>query len=717
MTDWPEKTLADWRGLAAGELKGADPESLVWHTPEGIAVKPLYTAEDLEGLETVGSLPGFAPFTRGPKATMYAGRPWTLRQYAGFSTAEESNAFYRANLAGGQKGLSVAFDLATHRGYDSDHPRVVGDVGKAGVAIDSVEDMKILFDGIPLDEMSVSMTMNGAVLPVLAGYIVAAEEQGVAPEQLSGTIQNDILKEFMVRNTYIYPPEPSMRIVADIIGYTSEKMPRFNSISISGYHMQEAGATCVQELAFTLADGVEYVRAAQSKGLDVDAFAPRLSFFFAIGMNFFMEIAKLRAARFLWADLMRQHFQPKNPASLMLRTHCQTSGVSLTEQSPYGNVVRTAVEALAAALGGTQSLHTNALDEAVALPTPFSARIARNTQLILQEETGITKVVDPLAGSYYVESLTASLVAEARKLIGEVEALGGMTRAVESGMPKLRIEESAARRQARIDRGEEVIVGVNKYRSEADDPVEILDIDNAKVREQQVRRLEKIRAERDQKAVEAALGALTQAAEDGSGNLLDLAVKATRVRATVGEISDALEKVYTRHRAVIRSVTGIYGSAYQGDEGFRRIQAEVEAFEREEGRRPRMLVVKLGQDGHDRGAKVIATAFADIGFDVDVGPLFQTPEEAARQAVENDVHIVGVSSQAAGHKTLVPQLLQALKSQGADDIIVVCGGVIPPQDYDMLQKAGVSAIYGPGSNIPHAASEILGIVKQRRKAA
>jgi methylmalonyl-CoA mutase len=717
MTDWPEKTLDDWRALASKDLKDADPESLVWETPEGIRVKPLYTAADLEGLETLGSLPGFAPYTRGPRATMYAGRPWTLRQYAGFSTAEESNAFYRANLAGGQKGLSVAFDLATHRGYDSDHPRVVGDVGKAGVAIDSVEDMKILFDGIPLDEMSVSMTMNGAVLPVLAGYIVAAEEQGVQLEKLSGTIQNDILKEFMVRNTYIYPPEPSMRIVADIIGYTSQHMPRFNSISISGYHMQEAGATCVQELAFTLADGVEYVRAAQSKGLDVDAFAPRLSFFFAIGMNFFMEIAKLRAARFLWAELMKKHFDPKKATSLMLRTHCQTSGVSLTEQSPYGNVVRTAVEAMAAALGGTQSLHTNALDEAVALPTPFSARIARNTQLILQEETGITNVVDPLAGSYYVESLTASLVTEARKLIDEVEELGGMTKAVESGMPKLRIEESAARRQARIDRGEEVIVGVNKYRAEADDPVEILDIDNTSVREQQVKRLEQIRATRDQQAVTAALADLTAAAKDGSGNLLDLAVKAARVRATVGEISDALETVYTRHRAVIRSVTGIYGSAYEGDEGFQRIQSEVKAFEAEDGRRPRMLVVKLGQDGHDRGAKVIATAFADIGFDVDVGPLFQTPEEAARQAVENDVHIVGVSSQAAGHKTLVPQLLESLKQQGADDIIVICGGVIPPQDYGMLMKAGVSAIYGPGSNIPHAASEILGLVKQRRKAA
>ena len=717
MTDWPEKKLDDWQALAAKELKGADPDSLTWDTPEGIAVKPLYTAEDLEGLETVGSLPGVAPFTRGPRATMYAGRPWTLRQYAGFSTAEESNAFYRANLAGGQKGLSVAFDLATHRGYDSDHPRVVGDVGKAGVAIDSVEDMKILFDGIPLDEMSVSMTMNGAVLPVLAGYIVAAEEQGVGPEKLSGTIQNDILKEFMVRNTSIYPPEPSMRIIADIIGYTSEKMPRFNSISISGYHMQEAGATCVQELAFTLADGIEYVRAAQSKGLDVDAFAPRLSFFFAIGMNFFMEVAKLRAARFLWADLMQKHFQPKDQRSLMLRTHCQTSGVSLTEQSPYNNVVRTAVEALAAVLGGTQSLHTNALDEAVGLPTPSSARIARNTQLILQEETGITKVVDPLAGSYYVESLTASLVAEARKLIGEVEELGGMTKAVESGMPKLRIEEAAARRQARIDRGEEVIVGVNKYRVEDDDAVDVLDIDNTSVREQQVARLNQIRADRDSAAVEAALVALTQAARDGSGNLLDLSVKASRVRATVGEISDALEKIYTRHRAVIRSITGVYGSAYEGDEGFQRIQAEVKAFETAEGRRPRMLVVKLGQDGHDRGAKVIATAFADIGFDVDVGPLFQTPEEAARQAIENDVHIIGVSSQAAGHKTLVPQLIDSLKQQGADDIIVVCGGVIPPQDYDMLMQAGVAAIYGPGSNIPHAASEVLGLVKQRRQAA
>ena len=703
--------------MAARELAGADPESLVWQTPEGIAVKPLYTAEDLENLETLGGLPGAAPFVRGPRATMYAKRPWTLRQYAGFSTAEDSNAFYRRNLAAGQMGLSVAFDLATHRGYDSDHPRVVGDVGKAGVAIDSVEDMKILFDGIPLDKMSVSMTMNGAVLPVLAGYIVAAEEQGVAPDKLTGTIQNDILKEFMVRNTYIYPPEPSMRIVADIIAHTAKDMPKFNSISISGYHMQEAGATCVQELAFTIADGIEYVRAARSKGLDVDAFAPRLSFFFAIGMNFFMEIAKLRAARYLWATLMREHFDPQDQRSLMLRTHCQTSGVSLTQQAPYNNVVRTAVEAMAAVLGGTQSLHTNALDEAVGLPTDFSARVARNTQLILQEETGITRVVDPLAGSYYLESLTASMVAEARKLIGEVEDLGGMTKAVASGMPKLRIEDSAARRQARIDRGEEVIVGVNKYRAEAEDPVDILDIDNTAVRENQIKRLDKIRATRDQAACRAALDALIQAAERGDGNLLELTIEATRRRATVGEVSDALEKVFTRHRAVIHSISGVYGAAYEGDEGFARIQAEVDAFADEAGRRPRMLVVKMGQDGHDRGAKIIATAFADIGFDVDIGPLFQTPAEVARQAVENDVHVIGVSSQAAGHKTLVPQLLEELRKSGALDIIVICGGVIPPQDYDFLLKTGVSAIYGPGSNIPTAAHEVLGIVRQRRAAA
>ncbi len=717
MTDFPRNSYQDWRALAGRDLKGRDSDSLTWETPEGIAVKPLYTAEDLEGLETLHSLPGFAPYVRGPRATMYAGRPWTLRQYAGFSTAEDSNAFYRRNLAGGQKGLSVAFDLATHRGYDSDHPRVVGDVGKAGVAIDSVEDMKILFDGIPLDKMSVSMTMNGAVLPVLAGYVVAAEEQGVSQDQLSGTIQNDILKEFMVRNTYIYPPEPSMRIVADIIEYTAAHMPKFNSISISGYHMQEAGATCVQELAFTLADGIDYVRTAAARGLAVDSFAPRLSFFFAIGMNFFMEVAKLRAARFLWADLMQTHFAPQDPRSLMLRTHCQTSGVSLTEQDPYNNIVRTAYEALAAALGGTQSLHTNAFDEAVGLPTETSARVARNTQLILQEETGITKVVDPLAGSYYLESLTASMVGEARKLIDEVEALDGMTKAVASGMPKLRIEEAAARRQARIDRGEEVVVGVNKYRAESGEEIEVLDIDNTAVRAQQIARLKDIRAARDGKACDAALQALTQAARDNTGNLFDLAIQATRARATVGEISDALEKVYSRHRATIRSIAGVYGAAYDGDGGFAKIQADVDAFAEEAGRRPRMLVVKLGQDGHDRGAKVIATAFADIGFDVDIGPLFQTPEEAARQAVENDVHVIGVSSQAAGHKTLVPHLTGELKKAGAGDIVIVCGGVIPPQDYDFLLAAGASAIYGPGTNIPQAAAEILGIVRDRRAAA
>ena len=717
MADFPTHSLDDWRALCSKELKGKEPESLVWQTPEGIAVKPLYTQADLSGLKALDGLPGFAPFLRGPRASMYAARPWTVRQYAGFSTAEESNAFYRANLKGGQKGLSIAFDLATHRGYDSDHPRVVGDVGKAGVAIDTVEDMKILFDGIPLDEMTVSMTMNGAVLPVLAGYIVAGEEQGVSQAQLAGTIQNDILKEFMVRNTYIYPPEPSMRIVADIIEHTAHNMPRFNSISISGYHMQEAGATCVEELAFTIADGIEYVRAALSKGLDVDAFAPRLSFFFAIGMNFFMEVAKLRAARLLWAALMQNHFRPRNPRSLMLRTHCQTSGVSLTEQDPYNNVVRTTVEAMAAALGGTQSLHTNALDEAVALPTPFSARIARNTQLILQEETGITKVIDPLAGSYYLENLTNQLAAEATKLIDEVESLGGMTKAVGTGMPKLRIEQSAARRQARVDRGEDVIVGVNKYRPDSEDQIDILDIDNTAVRNQQVDRLQQIRESRDTAACTAALDALTKAAAEGSGNLLALAIEATRARASVGEISDALEKVYTRHRAVIRSVTGVYGSAYEGDAGFERIVSEVGSFAQEEGRRPRMLVVKLGQDGHDRGAKVIATAFADIGFDVDVGPLFQVPEEAARQAIENDVHVIGVSSQAAGHKTLVPQLIEALKAERAEDIIVVCGGVIPPQDYDFLLGQGVSAIYGPGTNIPQAAHEILGIVRQRRAAA
>jgi len=717
MAEFAKKTVADWATKAAKDLKGESPDALTWTTPEGIAVKPLYTAEDLAALEHLDTMPGFAPYLRGPRATMYAARPWTVRQYAGYSTAEESNAFYRRNLAAGQKGLSVAFDLATHRGYDSDHPRVAGDVGKAGVAIDSVEDMKILFDGIPLDEMSVSMTMNGAVLPVLAGYIVAAEEQGVPRNALSGTIQNDILKEFMVRNTYIYPPEPSMRIVADIIGHTAEHMPKFNSISISGYHMQEAGATCVQELAYTLADGVDYVRAALAKGLDIDAFAPRLSFFFCLGMNFFMEVAKLRAARFLWADLMTELFAPKDPRSLMLRTHCQTSGVSLTAQDPYNNVVRTTIEALAGVLGGTQSLHTNALDEAVGLPTDFSARIARNTQLILQEETGVTNVVDPLAGSYYVESLTASLITEARKLIDEVEAMGGMTKAVAAGMPKLRIEESAARRQARIDRGEETVVGVNKYQPETDQPVDILDIDNTAVRAQQIERLKTVRESRDEAACQATLDALTAAATDGSGNLLALSIEAVRARATVGEVSDALEKAFTRHRAEAQSVSGVYGAAYDEDGGLERIRDEVEAFARAEGRRPRMLVVKLGQDGHDRGSKVIATAFADLGFDVDIGPLFQLPEEAARQAIENDVHVVGVSSQAAGHKTLVPEMIEALRTLGAGEVVVVCGGVIPPKDYDFLRQAGVSAIYGPGTNIPEAASEVITLVQARRQAA
>ena len=717
MADFSGKSLDDWRTRAAQELKGASPDDLVWQTPEGIAVKPIYTAADLEDIEWIGGLPGFPPFVGGPRATMYAGRPWTVRQYAGFSTAEESNAFYRANLAAGQKGLSVAFDLATHRGYDSDHPRVVGDVGKAGVAIDSVEDMKILFDGIPLDQMSVSMTMNGAVLPVLAGYIVAGEEQGVSAEQLSGTIQNDILKEFMVRNTYIYPPAPSMRAVADIIAYTAEHMPRFNSISISGYHMQEAGATAVQELAFTLADGVEYVRAAKSTGLDVDKFAPRLSFFFGIGMNFFMEIAKLRAARYLWAHLMTDLFDAKDERSLMLRTHCQTSGVSLTEQDPYNNIIRTTVEALAATLGGTQSLHTNSFDEAVGLPTETSARVARNTQLVLQHETGITNVTDPLAGSYYIESLTKSLVVEARKLIDEAEGLGGMTKAVESGMPKLRIEESAARRQARVDRGEDVIVGVNKYRLDVEAPLDVLDIDNSKVRDGQIRRLQKVRGERDDARCRAALDAITRVARSGEGNLLEVCVEAMRARATVGEISDAMETVFTRHRATIRSISGVYGKAYENDEMFQKVRSDIEAFAAEEGRRPRMLVAKMGQDGHDRGAKVIATAFADIGFDVDIGPLFATPEEAAQQAVENDVHVVGVSSQAAGHKTLVPQLVDALRAMGASEIIVICGGVIPPQDYDFLREKGVSAIYGPGTNIPAAAGEIIDLIRLRRQQA
>jgi methylmalonyl-CoA mutase len=704
--------LDDWRDLAAKELKGADPDSLVWTTPEGIDVKPLYTEADLDGIDHLDSLPGLAPFVRGVRATMYSNRPWTIRQYAGFSTAEESNAFYRRNLAAGQMGLSVAFDLATHRGYDSDHPRVVGDVGKAGVAIDSVEDMKILFDGIPLDRMSVSMTMNGAVLPVLASFIVAGEEQGVDQAKLSGTIQNDILKEFMVRNTYIYPPEPSMRIVADIIQHTASHMPRFNSISISGYHMQEAGATADQELGFTIADGLEYVRFALDRGLDIDAFAGRLSFFFAIGMNFFMEVAKLRAARLLWHRVVSQ-FEPKDPASLMLRTHCQTSGVSLTEQDPYNNVVRTAYEAMAAVLGGTQSLHTNSFDEALGLPTDASARIARNTQLILAEETGIPKVVDPLAGSYYLERLTTDLADKAWSLIEEVESLGGMTKAVASGMPKLRIEESAARRQARIDRGEEAIVGVNRYQPAHPDHVDVLDIDNTRVREQQVALLERIRSSRDSAACEAALAALEDGAR-GNGNLLALCIDAARARATVGEMSDAMERVFGRHKAEIRSISGVYGSAYGDDESFAAVRDAVTRFAEEEGRQPRLLMAKMGQDGHDRGAKVVGTAFADLGFDVDFGPLFETPAEVARAAVENDVHVVGVSSQAAGHKTLVPQLIEELAAAGAGDILVVCGGVIPPQDHAFLEDAGVAAIFGPGTNIPAAAGKVLELVRQRR---
>jgi len=704
-----------WSAAASKDLKGTDPAALAWETPEGITVKPLYTAADLEELGEVDTLPGFAPYTRGVRATMYTNRPWTVRQYAGFSTAEESNAFYRRNLAAGQMGLSVAFDLATHRGYDSDHPNVVGDVGKAGVAIDSVEDMKILFDGIPLDKMSVSMTMNGAVIPVLAMFIVAGEEQGVDRSLLAGTIQNDILKEFMVRNTYIYPPSPSMRIVADIIGYTATEMPKFNSISISGYHMQEAGATAVQELAFTIADGKEYVRAALANGLDVDAFAGRLSFFFAIGMNFFMEIAKLRAARVLWHRVMSE-FEPKKPGSLMLRTHCQTSGVSLTEQDPYNNVVRTTVEALAAVLGGTQSLHTNSFDEALGLPTEFSARIARNTQLILADEAGVTRTVDPLGGSYYIESLTTSLVDAAWELICEVEELGGMTKAVESGMPKLRIEESAARKQARVDRGQDIVVGVNKYVPENVESVDVLDIDNAKVLQEQLAKLASIRAGRDEAACQAALDALTEGAR-GSGNLLALAVDAARARATLGEISDAMEAVFGRHKAEIRTIAGVYADAYQGDEDFAELQGEIETFAEAEGRRPRMLVVKMGQDGHDRGAKVIATAFADLGFDVDMGPLFQTPAEAARDAVEHDVHVIGISSQAAGHKTLVPMLIEELEKAGAGDIVVVCGGVIPPQDYDMLFEAGVAAVFGPGTNIPTAARKVLGLISARRSAA
>ncbi|MDG1353896.1 MAG: methylmalonyl-CoA mutase [Sulfitobacter sp.] len=703
---------ADWRKLAEGELRGRPLDDLTWKTLEGIDVAPLYTAEDLEGVNHLGGIPGQGPYTRGVKATMYAGRPWTIRQYAGFSTAEESNAFYRRALAAGQQGVSVAFDLATHRGYDSDHPRVEGDVGKAGVAIDSVEDMKILFDGIPLDKVSVSMTMNGAVIPILANFIVAGEEQGHSRAVLSGTIQNDILKEFMVRNTYIYPPEPSMKIIADIIEYTANEMPKFNSISISGYHMQEAGANLVQELAFTLADGREYVRTAIAAGMDVDKFAPRLSFFFCIGMNFFMEAAKLRAARLLWSRIMDE-FQPKDPKSSMLRTHCQTSGVSLQEQDPYNNVIRTAYEAMSAVLGGTQSLHTNALDEAIALPTENSSRIARNTQLILQEETGVTNVVDPLAGSYYVEKLTHDMAEAAWKLIEEVEEMGGMTKAVASGMPKLRIEEAAAQRQAGQDRGTDVIVGVNKYRRDKEDAIDIMDVDNVAVRDSQIKRLESIRASRDEAACTAALAEMTRRAKKG-GNLLEAAVEAARARATVGEISMAMEEEFGRHRAEVKTLAGVYGAAYEGDAGFAAIQKSVEEFAEDEGRRPRMLVVKMGQDGHDRGAKVIATAFADIGFDVDVGPLFQTPAEAAQDAVDNDVHVIGISSQAAGHKTLAPQLVKALKEAGAEDILVICGGVIPQQDYQFLYDAGVKAIFGPGTNIPHAAQDILKLIRAAR---
>ena len=707
-----EKTLKDWEQLAEKELK-ASPKTLVWETPEGIDVKPLYTAQDLEGVNHLDSLPGFKPFVRGPRATMYAGRPWTIRQYAGFSTAEASNAFYRRNLAAGQKGLSVAFDLATHRGYDSDHPRVEGDVGKAGVAIDSVEDMKILFDGIPLKDMSVSMTMNGAVIPILASFIVAGEEQGCSRAELSGTIQNDILKEFMVRNTYIYPPEPSMRIVADIIEYTAKEMPRFNSISISGYHMQEAGATLVQELAFTLADGREYVRAALAKGLNVDDFAGRLSFFFAIGMNFFMEIAKLRAARLLWSSIM-EDFKPQKASSLMLRTHCQTSGVSLQEQDPYNNVVRTAYEALSAVLGGTQSLHTNALDEAMALPTDFSARIARNTQLILQHETGITKVVDPLAGSYYIESLTNELAEKAWALMEGVEKLGGMTRAVAEGLPKRLIEEAATKRQAAVDRGEEVIVGVNRYRLENEEELDILAIDNTAVRAAQIKRLEQVRRQRDPKRVEETLAALSEVARTGKGNLLAAAVEAARARATVGEISDAMREAFGDHSAVPEVVGDIYGPAYEDDPEYKTLVTRLSGYARSSGK-PKIMVAKLGQDGHDRGAKVIASAFGDIGFDVLAGPLFQTPDEAAELAVKEKVQVVGMSSLAAGHNTLAPQLVEALKAKGGGDIIVVVGGVVPRQDYDYLLEHGVAAVFGPGTNVLDAANKVLDLLEGKRR--
>lgn len=700
----------DWEKKVAEELDGEPIDSLIWETLEGIDVKPLYTADDLEEISHLDSFPGLPPYLRGPRATMYAKRPWTVRQYSGFSTAEESNQFYRDNIAAGQTGLSVAFDLATHRGYDSDHPRVTGDVGKAGVAIDTVEDMQILFDQIPLKKMSVSMTMNGAVIPIMAMFIVAAEEQGVAQKELNGTLQNDILKEFMVRNTYIYPPKASMRIVADIIAYASKQLPKFNSVSISGYHMLEAGATCTQELAYTLADGVEYVRAAIKKGLDIDSFAPRLSFFFGIGMNFFMEVAKLRAARLLWAELIEKEFAPSNPQSLMLRTHCQTSGVSLTSQDPYNNIIRTTIEAMAAVLGGTQSLHTNSFDEALALPTPFSAQIARTTQLILKEESGLTNVVDPLAGSYYLESLTASLVNEARKLIEEAEELGGMTRAVQAGVPKLRIEESAAIRQARIDKKEETIVGVNKYISKNQDPVDIRLIDNQQVRDQQIKKIMSVKSKRDEKQCQTALDQLESAARKETSNLLEIAVEAAKARATVGEISLALERVFGRHQAVAQSISGVYRSEYEGDKNFMKIEEQISSFAKNFGRQPRILVAKLGQDGHDRGAKVIATAFADMGFDVDIGPLFQTPEEAAKQAIENDVHIIGVSTQAAGHKTLVPMLIEALRNEKAENIVVVCGGIIPEKDIPELKSQGVGAVFGPGTNVTEAAMAVIKLI-------
>ncbi len=714
--EFQSATLEAWAKAAAKSAPGGNVDALNWITPDGIAVKPLYTAADTAGLKHADTLPGFEPYLRGPQATMYAVRPWTIRQYAGFSTAEESNAFYRKALAAGGQGVSVAFDLATHRGYDSDHPRVTGDVGKAGVAIDSVEDMKILFDQIPLDKVSVSMTMNGAVLPVLAGYVVAAEEQGVSQDKLSGTIQNDILKEFMVRNTYIYPPAPSMRIIGDIIGYTAKNMPKFNSISISGYHMQEAGANQALELAFTLADGKEYVKTAIASGLDVDDFAGRLSFFWAIGMNFYLEVAKMRAARLLWCRIMKG-FDAKNPKSLMLRTHCQTSGWSLTEQDPYNNVVRTTIEAMAAVFGGTQSLHTNSFDEAIALPTEFSARIARNTQLIIQEETHITNVIDPWAGSYMMEKLTQDMADAAWKIIEEVEAMGGMTKAVDSGWAKLKIEAAAADKQARIDSGQDVIVGVNKYKLKSEDVIEARDIDNVAVRESQIARLKDIKAKRDSALVESALAAITSAAESGTGNLLDLSIKAIRLRATVGEVSDALEKAFGRHRADTNKVSGVYAAAYdsaQGDtmEYWNALKADIASFADKQGRRPRVMISKLGQDGHDRGAKVVATAFADLGFDVDMGPLFQTPEECARQAIENDVHAVGVSTLAAGHKTLVPAIIAELKKQGADDIIVFVGGVIPRQDYDFLYAAGVKGIYGPGTPIPVSARDVLSQIEK-----